>query len=309
MIAPGQAVAADPTWLPEIRVEAAQTAIYGLSCASVTTCVAAAGAGPVIQDGDVPTYPDTDPDPAHSLTDVSCAPATKFCMFVDDSGNAFTLNDGSFSALTDIDGTLELHEVSCPTATFCMAIDQNRNVLKYQNGTWGSPTPLTGGGTYAGYPHVSCPSVSFCMAVAYTNNSGTYGTVYYTYNGTWSGVSAQFNNDSTDGYPVGLSCTSATFCVVTDDVGQALVTTTAPGSARQSRSTATTPIRDRACRASEPRAWPSTSSQLDAHDRRRRLVVAAGERQAERCRRDRRDQAAWTAPRRRSAWPATVSGR
>src|SRR4051812_46812239 len=84
VLAPVAAHAADPTWLSERRVEQGQTTVYGVSCSSVTTCVAATGAGPIVEASDYPAPPVTDPDPTHSLAAVSCVPNTDFCMFVDD---------------------------------------------------------------------------------------------------------------------------------------------------------------------------------------------------------------------------------
>lgn len=222
IVLPASAPAADPTWLGEQRVESGQTTIYGLSCASVSLCVAAAGAGPVVQDGDLPWQPVVDPDPGHSPSAVSCAPATTFCMFVDDAGGAFTLSGGAFGARTSMDGTAELTGVSCPTSTFCMAIDRDHRVIKYAGGSWDGGTTLPVPGIASTFTAVSCTSPSFCAAVAGQSTGGTYGTVAFTFNGsTWSGASTPFDTTTqTQAYPTSISCTSSSHCLVTHEEGR-----------------------------------------------------------------------------------------
>lgn len=222
IVLPASAPAADPTWLGEQRVESGQTTMYGLSCASVSLCVAAAGAGPVVQDGDLPWEPVVDPDPGHSPSAVSCAPATRFCMFVDDAGGAFTFSDGTFGPRTSINGTTPLTGVSCPTSTFCMAIDRDHRMFRYSGGSWDGGTTLAVPGTPSAFTAVSCTSASFCAAVVGQSTGGTYGTVAFTFNGsTWSGASTPFDTTTqTQAYPTSISCTSSSHCLVTHEEGK-----------------------------------------------------------------------------------------
>jgi hypothetical protein len=217
----GSARAAGPSWLPAQRIEPGQAPINGLSCPSLTTCLAASAA-PVVQDGGPSFEPETEPDPAtSSLNAVSCAPGTRFCMFVDDNGGAFTYSSGTFGALADIDGNVELDAVSCPSSTFCTAVDHNHTVFNYKNGSWNSGTVLSvGTETYSESVNVSCSSATFCVALASTSN----GELFYTWNGTlWSAPSGPF--DPTGVSTVSLSCTSTTFCLETDKTGHASVFT------------------------------------------------------------------------------------
>jgi hypothetical protein len=210
--------AAAPAWLPAQRIEPAEAAIQGVSCPSQTTCLAAAESTPVVQD-DGPSYePATDVDPDAILNAVSCAPGTDFCMFVDDDGGAFTYEGGNFGDVANIDGTTGLESVSCTSSAFCMAIDHDHKVFKYSSGSWNGGTTLTVPGTYTNITKVSCVSSSFCVAIASTEE----GQHSYTWNGTtWSSASSAFDPDG--GYAVSLTCTSATFCLLTDEVGYGMV--------------------------------------------------------------------------------------
>lgn len=217
----GTASAAGPTWLTGQIIEpTANASINGLSCPSYTTCLAAASNIPVVQDNGPSYEPDPDPDPSGVLNAISCAPGTDFCMFVDDSGGAFSYSNGNFDSVTDIDGNVGIESVSCPSSVFCMAIDDNNKVFKYSNGAWDGGTQLsTGAHTFnMTRVNVSCASSSFCVALANTSD----GVLYYTWNGTvWSSAAGPF--DASGGYTVSLSCTSTNFCLETDEAGFASV--------------------------------------------------------------------------------------
>ena len=213
----GPAVAAGPRWLPAQVIEQNQGSIDGLSCPSATTCLAASS-NPVVQDGG-PSF-ERDPDPSSLLDAVSCAPATRFCMFVDTNGGAFAYTNGTFGSVADIDGDVEIDGVACPSSSLCMAIDHNNTVFKYSSGSWDGGTPLAvpTGDTPSNFVNVACATTTFCVALVGTDN----GELYYTWTGSsWSSASSPF--DATAGHVVSLSCTSTSFCLATDDIGQALV--------------------------------------------------------------------------------------
>ena len=212
----GTAGAAAPTWLEAQPIEPNQNSINGLSCPSTTTCLAASSV-PVVQDGGLSYEPATDPDPLSTLNAVSCAPGTRFCMFVDNNGGAFSYDNGNFSSLADIDGNVEIDSVSCSSSTFCMAIDHNHAVFKYSGGTWDGGTPLdVGAHTFNDSVNVSCVSSTVCIALVSTDA----GELFYTWNGTgWSSASAPF--DAAGNHTISLTCTSSTFCLETDETGYA----------------------------------------------------------------------------------------
>jgi Divergent InlB B-repeat domain len=217
----GTASAAGPTWLTGQIIEpTANASINGLSCPTYTTCLAAASNIPVVQDNGPSYEPDPDPDPTGVLNAVSCAAGTDFCMFVDDSGGAFSYSNGNFGSLADIDGNIGIESASCPSSVFCMAIDDNNKVFKYSNGAWDGGTQLSTGAHAFNmtFVNVSCVSSSFCIALANTSD----GELYYTWNGTmWSSAGGPF--DASGGHTISLSCTSTTFCLETDEAGFASV--------------------------------------------------------------------------------------
>jgi hypothetical protein len=178
-----------------------------------------ASSSPIVQDDSPSFEPSPDPDPGSIPNAVSCAPGTDFCMFVDGNGGAFTYNNGSFGTLVDMDGNVELNSVSCPAAGFCMAIDHNHVVFKYSGGSWDAGTTLdVGTHSFSDFVNVSCASTTFCVALASTSD----GELYYTWHvTTWSAPSSPF--DVSGGYAVSLSGASSTFCLDTDEAGNASV--------------------------------------------------------------------------------------
>jgi Ca2+-binding RTX toxin-like protein len=213
----GVASAASAQWLHARRVEPGQRAINGVACASMSTC-AGASAVPVIQDGAPPFEPATNPDPgATALEAVSCPLGTRFCMFVDNHGGAFSYDSGIVGSVSGFDGTVALRSVSCASKTFCMAVDSNDKVFRYSSGSWDFGTSLTQPTNFSGATLVSCPSTTFCVALASSAN----GTRYYTWNGAWAQPTALF--DASGGDVLSLTCTSTTFCLATDVNGNASV--------------------------------------------------------------------------------------
>jgi hypothetical protein len=166
--------------------------------------------------------------PAHRPSDVtlrrvplsvSC-PSSRFCMAVDDEGNAIAFDGQSWSKPSPLH-VLGMTTVSCASADFCVAGAINNSVLVLRSGTWSKPMKLdvAHGGLQdnfgnSGVTTVSCPDPSFCMA---GNVRGTLAT----FDGSgwtpatrlepqiWYEVSAYIGATAIER----ISCTSATFCV------------------------------------------------------------------------------------------------
>jgi hypothetical protein len=101
------------------------------------------------------------------LQSVSCV-SSRFCVAVDDAGNAYTYDGTSWSAARMIDPGDELAAVSCGSASFCVAIGDSRSVTF--NGTgWTRPTDESFQGGFG--TSLDCPSTRFCVAAA-----GSFGT-------------------------------------------------------------------------------------------------------------------------------------
>jgi hypothetical protein len=162
------------TWSAPITIDNRVGALYSVSCASVSFCVAVGG-GPE-QPGDAVVFngtswgtPETIDGYNHQLNSVSCA-SSSFCVAVDERGDALTYNGTTWSAPVHIApaaGGRELEAVSCPTSSFCAAVGQTNanpeqgDALIFNGSGWSAP-PFADDGT--GLRSVSCASPSFCRA-------------------------------------------------------------------------------------------------------------------------------------------------
>lgn len=215
----GEAAAAGPQWLPGQTIDPTQNPINSVSCPKALTCLALTDVAVVVQDNAL-SY-ERSPD-SSVMNAVSCAPTTRFCMFVDDNGGAFTYNNGTFSAVATPDLGVSLDGVSCPISGFCMAIDHNNEVFKYSGGAWdtGTPLPISGGDSATGSVNVSCATNTSCVALVATDG----GEHYYTWDGNtnmWTEASSKF--DPSASQVVSLTCTSISFCLATDNIAQTAV--------------------------------------------------------------------------------------
>lgn len=128
--------------------------------------------------------------------------------------SAGTLN---WSAPINIDGNGRLEGLSCPSASLCVAGDE------FFGRVLTSTTPETGGWsapqtTRSGFDDLSCPSESFCAGVG--------GSMVNVSTNPTGGASAW------TAYPIdpvsfllGVSCSSASFCVAVDEGGNVIVDT------------------------------------------------------------------------------------
>lgn len=148
--------------------------------------------------------------PTNILTAVSC-PTSTFCAAVDNQGNAYTYDGTSnvWSLSVNLDFATAMTSLSCTSSSFCMAGDSNGSTYVYNGVSWVNGTSPDGS-TVTG---ISCASTpGSCMAV--TNN----GNAFITSNdgNSWS------STPQPDGAPLdAVSCVASTFCVATDDAGNA----------------------------------------------------------------------------------------
>jgi photosystem II stability/assembly factor-like uncharacterized protein len=158
---------------------------YGISCPSVTHCVAS-GAGPFLTTDNGGTSWSSHPVPAGEYT-VSC-PTTTYCVAGTGVNEAFGTAPPPPSIFTSSDGGTTwngaagsppfyvVEGISCGSATFCVASGLTPPVsggpygaiVRSNDGgaTWVTPGNGPGGGPVYG---VSCPSATFCVAVGGAN--------------------------------------------------------------------------------------------------------------------------------------------
>jgi hypothetical protein len=150
------------------------TGINGISCPSVTLCVAVDNTGHVLTStnptGGASAWTLADVDGTkNDLYTISC-PSTSLCVAVDLEGDVVTSTNPTGGASTwtaaDVDGSNSFLGVSCPTASLCVATDAAGNVVTSTNPT-GGPSAWTVANVDGTNPlnGISCPSVSLCVAV------------------------------------------------------------------------------------------------------------------------------------------------
>ncbi len=212
----GAAEAADPFWHTTYPSTDGFD-LQDVSCPTLSLCIAVGASGEaVVQDG---TYQyETRPESVPSFNAISCAPGQRFCMAGDNQGNVVPWDNGEFGGVDNIDGDVELQSISCATAISCEAIDHNHKVFRYGGPSgWDAGLTLTApAGFAAGSSRVACASPTFCMAVA----SGSGGISSVKYNGTWS-TTLQSVGSVAGARAKSLTCTSASFCLMTDSKGVA----------------------------------------------------------------------------------------
>ena len=113
---------------------------------------------------------------------------------------------------------LQLDGISCPSENLCVAVDLGGNVVTSTNPTGGASAWKTKSGIEAppGFSKISCPTTTLCVAVTLGGNIDTS-------TDPADGVNAVWNRVTVGGNLTGVSCASASTCVV---VGSAFM---APG--------------------------------------------------------------------------------
>jgi hypothetical protein len=207
--------------------------LLGLSCPSVSVCVAVDGAGNVIESsspsGGASGWAAAHVDDGNQLVGISC-PSVSLCVAVDGAGQVVTSTNPGGGAgawtVTRVDGTNSISSVSCPSASLCVAVDNAGNAIASSDPA-GGPGAWTVGhidnqlyyecfhyGTPPCQPKlvgVSCPSVSLCVAAddAGFSISSTEPAIA----GAWSSFG------DTGGEYFGVSCASESLCVGTCPLG------------------------------------------------------------------------------------------
>ncbi|HEV2450705.1 MAG TPA: hypothetical protein VGS62_02105, partial [Streptosporangiaceae bacterium] len=216
--------------------------LNGVSCASVTACVA-------VGDGFAENWNGTNwsvhaiVSTKHDLFSVSCVSATdctavgsvykqaiQFYVAESWNGTKWTLDNLPLSTSYDTD---LLTDVSCQNANSCTAVGEYhdpvngyRPLVEVEQLRWQPQTaPVPSGAIATGIDSVSCASAKACMAVGNYEASGSvFGTFAESYSGgNWTLVSTP---NATNSNLSGVSCTAANACTAVGDVfsGSTLVT-------------------------------------------------------------------------------------
>lgn len=204
----------------------------GMSCATVSLCVAVDWSGDVITStrptGGAAAWNVAAVDGTNQLESVSCASAS-LCVAVDNAGNVVTSTTPTGGASVWHTANIDTHplaSVSCPSATLCVAVGQSpSSVFTSTNPAGGSgawhPTTVTG--LTLGLVAVSCATPIACVAL------DGYNDIVTTTNPTggpaaWSYATGPVANVGV----AALSCTTAV-CVAAGASNGRFLTSTNPG--------------------------------------------------------------------------------
>ena len=204
-----------------------QGAYFGVSCATVGTCVAvgtdtATGAPLVVTSSNGVWSPATDLSATGTLSAISC-PTTTFCVAV--GGNAATgtpltarLSGGQWAVSTPWSQPGALYGVSCVDTASCTAVgvdttDGTPLSTTLQGGSWTTPSDA---GFSGAFNAISCTTASDCVAVG-VNDIAQQPAIETEVAGTWNTPTLV----STAGTLNGVDCSSSSVCTA---VGQDLST-------------------------------------------------------------------------------------
>jgi hypothetical protein len=159
-----------------------------------------------------------------SASGVSCSGA--FCVAVSVSGDASIYRAGAWGHRSTAD-VYALTAVSCATATYCAAVDAQNRVLIYDGTSWAAPsTEGVQTSRIRGYTAVSCAPTKLCVAVETDGNELFFGP------GVGS-PSTPFLKQADVYYEplTAVACANTSICVAFDEQGST-ITYTASGVTR-----------------------------------------------------------------------------
>jgi hypothetical protein len=221
----------------------------GVSCPSITLCVAVSGqvftsTNPIggqdlLLGKRVPAaWIATDMDASPEF--ISC-PTTSFCVAMDFNGVAATSSNPTGGPpswrATQIKGAGRVYGVSCASASLCVAVEgeaagsdspvdlngpSSGNVVTSSNPSIGDWTVTNVDGPH--FLHgVSCPSLKLCVAV------DNIGNVITSRNPTGGKSAWRVTNVDARNSLSGVSCPTSTFCVAVDNVGNVITSSNPTG--------------------------------------------------------------------------------
>ena len=245
------------TVVPVTAVGPYDSFLSGVSCVSATWCVAVGTTynsstryAPIIEQWDGTSWTQdllAGVAPADSQFDRVTCPSASYCAAVGSGGSqAFLASwDGSTWSVVTLappDNTSSLQSVSCSSDSDCLATGMQETcadvtkigivcsgtaplVAAWDGSAWSFPGTPNGNGVFVG--PVSCPIGTFtCVAVGASNDNGTglTDTTIETWDGTNWVVTAGPTIGPTGGTVSGISCTTASNCLIAGSSGNVSTT-------------------------------------------------------------------------------------
>ncbi|MDQ6914659.1 MAG: YCF48-related protein [Actinomycetota bacterium] len=186
--------------------------LKGVSCPSLSACVAVGNTGAIVTTGDGGAHWKwQDSATGADLRAVSCA-STLACVAVGDAGVALRTSDGGAHWSSVQFETKALNAVSCPSTSTCFAAGDEGTLARSDDGgaSWSAQDSKTNEPLYG----IGCPAASTCFA------AGRTGVIVATTNGaTWSAQSS-----GTQERLHAIACWSVAECLVAGDSDKAFKT-------------------------------------------------------------------------------------
>jgi hypothetical protein len=193
--------------------------LTGLSCPTASFCMATdsvEGASYTLTGGQWSQPSTVNLNPTGSTTppppqNLSCT-STSFCGAINNSGDAYIWQNGSWLGPQSLTSGNNLTNVSCVGSNFCVATDNTGHAYIWQNGKWGGATAIAGSASAVSDSALSCASTNFCMYIRGVGaGAGSYATNAYLYQGgkwtkNYSFANVHATYDS-------VSCPTTNFCL------------------------------------------------------------------------------------------------
>ena len=158
-----------------------------------------------------------EPPPPVALYGVSCV-TSKWCVAVDENGSAIRWESGTWSSPVHVPAGGTLTSVSCSSTSHCVAVSAGGRASTFDGTSWSSGRTIGPESSY----EISCPTATFCAAVGAPGVPEARSTVT-TFDGTtWSTANVP-SGGSLLNRVLGVSCSSASFCVAVNFAGSVLV--------------------------------------------------------------------------------------
>jgi uncharacterized membrane protein YgcG len=226
------------TWSAGQQLDAPYNFLSGVSCPSMTFCVAVDRVGNVLTSTDPTAGPSAwkavSVDSANGFAGGVSCPSVSLCAAPDRAGNVVVSTNPTGGAgawtITHIASSTHpiLTGVACPSESLCIVEDQAGEIMTSTNPTGGATDWIT---THIdsrdGLNAISCATVSFCVAIDYFG--GVISSVDPT-GGSAAWTESLVENGGGFG-PNGVACPSTQLCVIFDGLGNILSSTDPTGGA------------------------------------------------------------------------------
>jgi hypothetical protein len=201
------------TWSAPVRL--AHGYLWDVSCPTTEFCAVSEGGAVAMYDGVHWTTVSLTAD--HGAGDVKAVdcPSATFCAAVDDYGNVYTYDDGTWSAGTKAFEWLNGRQVACASATDCVALDLYGDASHWDGQGWSPEAPVDTSPDASVHGGV-IPSGSACIPDGFCYYGQSLGEVLPFDGAHWGSPEQVIPPTS---WPASVSCWAEGHCMESDDAG------------------------------------------------------------------------------------------